>query len=442
MRLAAATRVLRGTVPESAILPLLFPQLRTAPPTLGTRQLLQAYAEMPWFRAVCDKTADAVASVRWRVLAVKPQGQTRFVRPLGIQRAGFLERAKRLKTHQLAGEVVEILEHPLLQLMHEANPWFTGGEHRKLTQIYLDSVGEAGWIKERNGAGAPMAVWPLPPHWVRELPSPARPFFTVAVDRQPFTLPLSEVIWFKHAHPVNPFGRGTGIGGALGDELETDEYAARHLKQWFFNSARPDLIVTMEGASEPELRRAEQHWLDRHQGFWRAFKPFFANRKAEVKEIGQSFRDMQLTQLRDQERDVITQVFGVPPEIFGIIENSNRSTVDAADFLMAKHVTIPRLEFIREPTGGRPRVPVEGGPGPAGRADGGRMARTAGQAPARAGPGEGVPYPDHGRGHHAPGRTAGCAARCPTGRERGGATPWSGPGADVPRSRRGRRQRT
>src|SRR5574341_700478 len=154
MRLAAATRVLRGTVPESAILPLLFPQLRTAHPTLGTRQLLQAYAEMPWFRAVCDKTADAVASVRWRVLAVKPQGQTRFVRPLGIQRAGFLERAKRLKTHQLAGEVVEILEHPLLQLMHEANPWFTGGEHRKLTQIYLDSVGEAGWIKERNGAGA------------------------------------------------------------------------------------------------------------------------------------------------------------------------------------------------------------------------------------------------------------------------------------------------
>src|SRR5574341_1390351 len=101
MRLAAATRVLRGTVPESAILPLLFPQLRTAHPTLGTRQLLQAYAEMPWFRAVCDKTADAVASVRWRVLAVKPQGQTRFVRPLGIQRAGFLERAKRLKTHQL-----------------------------------------------------------------------------------------------------------------------------------------------------------------------------------------------------------------------------------------------------------------------------------------------------------------------------------------------------
>src|SRR5574341_1307528 len=95
MRLAAATRVLRGTVPESAILPLLFPQLRTAPPTLGTRQLLQAYAEMPWFRAVCDKTADAVASVRWRVLGVKPQGQTRFVRPLGIQRAGFLARARR-----------------------------------------------------------------------------------------------------------------------------------------------------------------------------------------------------------------------------------------------------------------------------------------------------------------------------------------------------------
>jgi hypothetical protein len=37
----------------------------------------------------------------------------------------------------------------------------------------------------------------------------------------------------------------------------------------------------------------------------------------------------------------------MPPEIFGIIENSNRSTIDAADYLMGKYVLVPRLEFMR-----------------------------------------------------------------------------------------------
>jgi hypothetical protein len=119
-------------------------------------------------------------------------------------------------------------------------------------------------------------------------------------------------------------------------------------KSWFYNSARPDLIVTVEGARDPELRAAEQRWLDRHQGFFRAFKPYFVSRKITVDEIGQTFRDMQFTQLRQHERDTIIQVFGVPPEILGVLESSNRATIDAADYLFSKHVLVPRLELIRE----------------------------------------------------------------------------------------------
>jgi SPP1 gp7 family putative phage head morphogenesis protein len=37
----------------------------------------------------------------------------------------------------------------------------------------------------------------------------------------------------------------------------------------------------------------------------------------------------------------------VPPEVFGILNNSNRATIEAAEFLMGKFVLVPRLEFTR-----------------------------------------------------------------------------------------------
>ena len=52
-------------------------------------------------------------------------------------------------------------------------------------------------------------------------------------------------------------------------------------------------------------------------------------------------------ELRKHERDTIGQVFGMPPEILGIIENSNRSTIDAARFIFALGIEFPRCQFLR-----------------------------------------------------------------------------------------------
>ncbi|MFN7135270.1 MAG: phage portal protein, partial [Myxococcales bacterium] len=57
-----------------------------------------------------------------------------------------------------------------------------------------------------------------------------------------------------------------------------------------------------------------------------------------------TFKDLQLVQLRGFERDTIMQVFGIPPEIVGILENSNRATIDAAFDLFARLVVVPRLQ--------------------------------------------------------------------------------------------------
>ena len=80
--------------------------------------------------------------------------QGKAVKVSKIQRASHNEKIKLCK--KKAVELEEIEEHPLLDLLNNCNPYMTGTFMRQLTQIYLDSVGEAFWIKERNNLGMPI----------------------------------------------------------------------------------------------------------------------------------------------------------------------------------------------------------------------------------------------------------------------------------------------
>jgi hypothetical protein len=68
---------------------------------------------------------------------------------------------------------------------------------------------------------------------------------------------------------------------------------------------------------------------------------------AKVTTLTQTLQSMEITTLSDAKRDTVVQVFGVPPEVVGIIENSNRATIQGADHIFAKYVLEPRLEFLR-----------------------------------------------------------------------------------------------
>ena len=155
------------------------------------------------------------------------------------------------------------------------------------------------------------------------------------------------MLWFRHPDPEQPYSRGVGTAESLGDELETDEYAAKYLKAWFFNNALPNFLVSFEGIQTAELKRAKEEWLADHRGVANAHRVHFSNGKMNAVRLDSSFRDQQIPELRRLQRDTVVQVFGVPPECVGIIENSNRSTIDAASYLYVTGVEFPRVEFLR-----------------------------------------------------------------------------------------------
>lgn len=310
------------------------------PPKRGTAEMLAAYNTMPWLRAVVNKVSRSVASSSWELYIVQQNG-----RAVHNRKAQFGDFATRKAAMKSAGANT-IENHPFLDLMENPNPFFVGIAARQLVQIYLDLVGEAFLLKERNGAGMPIALWPIPPTWVEATPTPGNPFFRLNAPNR-VEIPETEIVWISEPDPANPYGRGSSTAGALSDELETDEFAAKHVKSWFYNRARPDLLISGDNLSPAETARLEADWLKKNQGFWKAFKPYFLSRKVDVQSFSQTLESMQFVELRKHERNTIIQVYGVPPEVLGVIESSNRATIEASEYLFGKWVLEPRLEFSR-----------------------------------------------------------------------------------------------
>lgn len=347
----AAIGVLSGQQSPYHMLEGLYPSAVGAQPESGNVELLDGYRTQPWLRAVAFRVAHAVSATPWVLYRTTNK---KAPRSRVIQRAHGAGRQALIKAALQEEKLTPIESHVFLDALADANSYLVGPALFLLTQVYLDVVGEAFWVKERNGLGAPIGFWPIPSYWVKSTPTVRNPFFQVQWAGWRGAIPDTEILWMTDPDPMNPYGRGTGLGRALAEEIETDTYAARHTKMTFLNRARPDLIIWPEETKydagtidDANAKRLAEKWRAEHQGFWRASLPYFATRKLGVKELNQSFNDLQLTDLRKHERDIIIQVFGVPPEELGIIENSNRATIDAADFLFKRNVVVPRLELLR-----------------------------------------------------------------------------------------------
>lgn len=322
-------------------------------PRMGTQQLLQAYNTMPWLRAVVGRTSWMVASAHWQLFVATEKPVGRMASPKA-RRYRALARSmnpqKRQNTYKAlrrSDSLRELEMHPALDLLDHGNERFPGVVCMQTTQQHLDLVGEAATLLERTGLLTPSATYPIPPTWVTRMPMVEDNTFIITAPGGTMFAPAMDLIFMYHPNPANPYDRGTGTGHALGDELETDEYAAKHLKAWFRNRATPPILIHGETLSADNVKRLSEDWMTKLQGVTGVNKPFFLNRKIQVEQLAHTFQEMELSTLRKDERDIFIHVYGMPPEIFGIIENSNRATIDAASYLMGRYIEVPRLEFLR-----------------------------------------------------------------------------------------------
>ena len=292
------------------------------PPSMNTAEWLSMFSKSPRL-AVVDRIASDLASVGGRLLRVNEDGSE-----------------------------TEVTQHPFLDFMAQPNPLYemTSSAIWRLHEIYLMLVGEGFFLIERDAIGRPVEFWNVPPHWVKMTPYLGNPNYQiVSPGGLSMGIPVDDMFVMKQLNPLDPFMRGLGIAESIADEVEIDEYAAKFQKRFFYNDATPPTVFIMPDAT-PEQRDAFMAgWNKRHKGVENSHKAAALTGNVSVHELGKGEgKNLGFIESRVAMRDAVLEHFGVPREIMGITENSNRATADAAQYIYAKNVLMPRLRNREE----------------------------------------------------------------------------------------------
>lgn len=316
----------RGPKQGSFAFQELIPGIRTNPPARGTKEFLSLWGTSPWIRAVVSKIAYAVSTTEWEVYQKKGKKYTKLDdHPM----LDFLSRGGGRESYTLDGRAC-----------------------LELTQKHLELTGEAFWVLERNGVGMPIGFVPLAPHWIMDIAKPNKEYYTVQIQNGwNGDIPMEDVVYFRDVDPLNPYERGVSIAAALSDELNTDEFASKHVSSFLANRARPDIIIS--GSKDMPIpkdgiERLESSWNNKFKGPMSQGKPFISSGPLSVTTLTQDFNQLQLAELRRMERDIIVSVFGVPPEKIGILVSSNKASIDSAEEFFRKDIVIPKATRIRD----------------------------------------------------------------------------------------------
>ncbi|WP_141620091.1 phage portal protein [Myxococcus sp. AB036A] len=319
-------------------------------PRRGSREVLVAYRENGWLRAVIDTVADAVATPRWKAYRrVASRGAKRWdPRWKSLDRD---ERRKAIEEASKEGDLVELPHHEVLRLLDAPHPEFPGREVRKLMQVHLDLVGETFLWLRLGDDGRPVGWEVIPPHCVHQTPQPGRDYFAVSYNQFHGFVPAQNLLWLKHLDPENPAGRGTGRGTALGDQLDTMEALDQATRATFERGGLPTAIVGLDSKrddfeGEEAADDLEKRYKAEFNGPANAGKVWFAPGGVTLAQVAVNYRELQAEELAKSLRGYVRQVYNVPPELVGDTSSSNRSTSEAAKYHLAEYAVAPRLEFL------------------------------------------------------------------------------------------------
>ncbi len=214
--------------------------------------------------ACATLNADMVASTRLRLYVRTRPGEPtakEYLRPVALNRKTL----QRLKddpgvAHYVAGDtlVEEVTDHPLLELLKRPNPdpdigGLCGFDLRWMTQLYLESVGRAYWLIERDGLGVPRQLWLLRPHLVREIGDPSGQRLLLAYEYGGGTgarYQPGDVIKFHFPDPDHPYYGGYSPLMASIEKIRITRKEDAHINAMLDNMGRPDVVWSPKGDSE------------------------------------------------------------------------------------------------------------------------------------------------------------------------------------------------
>lgn len=263
----------------------------------------------------------------------------------------YLYDKKDFRQNKNNAEIIE--EHEIYNLLENPCPTYrdlTGWNIRYFVFACYALVGQAYLLKVRAPDGSVIALLPVSPSWVITTPTEENKYWEVypygTAGGDALRLPINDIICFKDIDLLDPYGRGRGLSEVIGDEIQSDEYASKYAKNLFYNDATPAAIIYAPEGNKDTADQIKQSWKQKMAGLLHAHDIMVLTGKdTKFEKISESPRELDFVESRRFLRDSALQNFHIPPEIVGILESSNRSTIDSAFYLLNKNVLADYLRM-------------------------------------------------------------------------------------------------
>jgi HK97 family phage portal protein len=275
--------------------------------------------------AIVSRTSNAVSQVDWHLYRKPRPGSS--------------------------SERTEVLRHPALDLWNMPNPFMPRQEFVETFEQHLELAGEGWWLLAySNRSPLPLEMWPVRPDRMEPVPHPTdflSGYMYRGPDGQQLSLDLKEAIFLRTPDPLDIY-RGLSPIRAIMNDLEGEQAAAEWNRNFFLNSAVPGgVLTTPKRLADDAYNELRDRWAEQHKGVGNAHRVAILEQGLEWTERAFNQRDMEFTSLRTVASEKIREAYGFPLPLLGTATGSNRAVAEAANYVFARWLIVPRLERIK-----------------------------------------------------------------------------------------------
>src|SRR5690606_20775302 len=150
-------------------------------------------------------------------------------------------------------------------------------------------------------------------------------------------------------NPLDPLGRGVGIGHGLSDNVSATEAMEQTIRSTYQRGGVPvGLIGVDSGDGVPsDLEDVQKKLEARHSGPANAGKLEVVSGKVTSSAVSANFRDLDAANLAAMMRESLRQILRIPREVMGDSSQSTRAATEAARVHAFDFAVRPILEGLR-----------------------------------------------------------------------------------------------
>lgn len=264
---------------------------------------------------------------------------------------------------KIASEIVEIVDHPFLDLMYAVSSSLDSFTLFEITEHYLGLLGNAYWYVKKDKQGIPQTIEVLPSEFIsvkldkegkvfgyRFQPDYMGKFIDYDIDEiVPFKNPIAGAFRRISTQNVPIVGvYGMGHLEAVLDEVRLLNSINVYEKTLMDNNARMDFVVSYNGTLEDKTQqKLSRQWNQLFKGYKQSGKVAIMDNQFEIKTLNFSPKDLNYIEGKKWLRCAIMNAFGID-ESFFTVENSNRASSQVAIEKYFRFTIAPKLRRLQE----------------------------------------------------------------------------------------------